>query len=164
MHRLVLASGILRRAGAVLLVRCRYEGEPQPLWTLPGGRQDLGETLCAAVRREFREEASLEVDVGELAYVSESIDPARQLQVVNCTFWVRERQPALQPRSHDSKVVEARFVPASEAPALLRADVLRIPVAAALGGGAYPRHFSFEPQDIVVPFFSGQRRRRADEV
>ncbi len=163
MNRLVLASGILRRKGDVLLVRCRYDGEPEPLWTLPGGRQEVGETLSAAVRREFREEASLDVDVGELAYVSESIDPHGQLQVVNCTFWALERQPTAQPQPHDSKVVEARFVPASEAPALLRADVLRIPVAAALGGGAYPRHFSFEPQDIVVPFFS-RRQPQADEV
>jgi 8-oxo-dGTP diphosphatase len=164
MRRLVLASGILRRAGGILLVRCRYDGEPEPLWTLPGGRQEVGETLSAALRREFREEASLGVDVGELAYVSESIDLYGQLQVVNCTFWVREQEPALQPRPQDRKVVEARFVPASEAPALLRADVLRIPVAAALRGDPHPRHFSFDPQDITVPFFSAQRRRQADEV
>ncbi len=125
---------------------------------MPGGRQETGETLTAAIRREFREETSLDVEVAELAYVSESVDLEAGLHVVNCTFWVKERDPAVQPRPQDPKVVEARFVPVESAPALLRADVLRIPVAAALSGLAHPRYFSFDLDAIVVRFFSPRNR------
>jgi hypothetical protein len=53
-------------------------------------------------------------------------------------------------------VVEVRFVPIAQAPALLRADVLRIPVEAALNGRLNGRYFSFRAEDVVEPFFRGQ--------
>ncbi|HEV2037323.1 MAG TPA: NUDIX hydrolase [Candidatus Eremiobacteraceae bacterium] len=159
MTRFVLGSGLLQRRDSVLLVRCHYDAEPERLWTLPGGRQEAGELLVDTVRREFLEEASLAVAVRELAYVSESVDPESDLQVVNCTFWIDEMNPEAQARPADSKVLEARFVPIADAPTLLRADVLRIPVAAALSGAPYPRYFSFSAKDVVVPFFSNRRKR-----
>jgi len=153
-----LCSGILRRGDSVLLTRCTYEGEPEPLWTLPGGRQESGETKAETVVREFFEEASLPVRIGPLVYVSESIDAARDLHVMNCTFAVEELEAGVQPRPRDSRVVTARFVPVAEAPALLRADVLRIPVAAALSGDLERRYFSFRAEDVVEPFFRGAPR------
>ena len=149
-----LCTGLLVRGRDVLLVRCRYDGEPQPLWVLPGGRQEEGETIAQAVIREFREETSLAIQIETLAYVSESIDVHRGLHVVNFTFWVRERDArCLQPVSRDKKVVELRFVPTAEAPALLAADVLRVPVTAALSGDPHPRYFAFAASDVAVPFF-----------
>jgi ADP-ribose pyrophosphatase YjhB (NUDIX family) len=149
-----LCTGLLRRGSDVLLARCRYDGEPQPLWVLPGGRQEDGETIAQAVIREFREESSLAIRIDELAYVSESIDIPRELHVVNCTFLVSERDAhAPQPVPRDEKVVEVRFVPAADAPALLAADVLRVPVAAALSGDPHPRYFAFAASDVAVPFF-----------
>ena len=153
MKLFVLACGLLRRGDSVLLVRCRYENEPQPLWALPGGGQEKGETLGAAVRREFLEETSLDIEVTDIAYVSESIDHARDVHVLNCTFWSREADANKTPRSADPKVVETRFVPMAEAPALLQADVIRIPVSAALSGHSYPRYFCFQEKDSAVPFF-----------
>jgi ADP-ribose pyrophosphatase YjhB (NUDIX family) len=149
----VLGSGLLRRGDSVLLVRCRYEREPQPLWVLPGGGQETGETLAATVRREFLEETSLDIDVADIAYVSESIDLTRDAHVLNCTFWIREIDATKTPRLDDPKVVEARFVPFAQAPALLQADVVRIPVSAALGEQTHPRYFCFRDKDIAVPFF-----------
>jgi len=149
-----LCTGLLRRGDDVLLVRCRYDGEPQPLWVLHGGRQEDGETIAQAVYREFREETSLAVQIDELAYVSESIDLPRGLHVVNCTFWVSERDArAPKPVPRDEKVVEVRFVPAADVPALLAADVLRVPVTAALSGDPRPRYFAFAASDVAVPFF-----------
>jgi hypothetical protein len=60
---------------------------------------------------------------------------------------------APQPVPRDEKVVEVRFVPAADAPALLAADVLRVPVAAALSGDPHPRYFAFAASDVAVPFF-----------
>jgi ADP-ribose pyrophosphatase YjhB (NUDIX family) len=56
----------------VLLVeRGRPPGEG--LWSVPGGRQEPGETLAQAVAREVREETGLVVEVGPLACVVERI-------------------------------------------------------------------------------------------
>lgn len=57
---------ILVRPGSVLLVR---RGKPpgQGNWALPGGAQELGETVEATARRELREETALEV--GALHFV-----------------------------------------------------------------------------------------------
>ena len=47
----------------VLLVQ-RAKPPRQGQWSLPGGGQQLGETLKDAARREVREEAGLEVELG----------------------------------------------------------------------------------------------------
>jgi ADP-ribose pyrophosphatase YjhB (NUDIX family) len=49
----------------VLLVQ-RAKPPRQGQWSLPGGGQQLGETLTDAARREVREEAGLEVELGEV--------------------------------------------------------------------------------------------------
>jgi ADP-ribose pyrophosphatase YjhB (NUDIX family) len=140
----------------LLLTRCLYPGEPAALWTLPGGRQEAQESKIETIAREFWEEAALRVSVGALAYVSESIDTVRGQHVMNATFFVDEADPRAMPRSQDPNVVDVRFVPLAEAPALLRADVLRIPVEAALNGRLDQRYFSFREEDIMVPFFQSR--------
>ncbi len=56
----------------VLLIR---RGKPprEGDWSLPGGRQRLGERIEAAARREVAEEAGLDVAVGPLIDVVDSI-------------------------------------------------------------------------------------------
>jgi 8-oxo-dGTP diphosphatase len=49
----------------VLLVQ-RAKPPRQGQWSLPGGGQQLGETLRDTARREVREEAGLEVELGEV--------------------------------------------------------------------------------------------------
>jgi 8-oxo-dGTP diphosphatase len=59
-------------AGRVLVVQ---RGAPPGagLWSVPGGKQEPGETLAQAVAREVREETGLVVEVGALACVVERI-------------------------------------------------------------------------------------------
>jgi ADP-ribose pyrophosphatase YjhB (NUDIX family) len=154
MTRIQLCTGLLRRGDDVLLVRCKYAGEPFPLWVLPGGRQEEDETIAQTVVREFREETGLHVTPQSLAYVSESIDRIRDFHVVNCTFFLSEDDPSEQPAAADPNVTDIRFVPAAQAPDMLAADVLRIPVAAALSGDPAPRYFAFKTDDVAVPFFN----------
>jgi ADP-ribose pyrophosphatase YjhB (NUDIX family) len=63
---------VFDRSGRVLLIRRRHE----PLagqWSLPGGRLELGESLEAGLRREIREEAGIDVDVGPVVEVFDRI-------------------------------------------------------------------------------------------
>jgi 8-oxo-dGTP diphosphatase len=57
----VSVKGILSDHGRVLLL-LNERGE----WDLPGGRPDSGEDHRAALKREVREEAALDVEVGVL--------------------------------------------------------------------------------------------------
>jgi 8-oxo-dGTP diphosphatase len=59
-------------AGRVLVVR-RATPPGAGLWSVPGGKQEPGETLAQAVAREVREETGLVVEVGALACVVERI-------------------------------------------------------------------------------------------
>lgn len=153
MKFLMLASGLLIRNRALLLVRCRYDGEPQPLWTLPGGQQEPGEPLARTVRRECREETGLDVSPARIAYVSDSVDRQAGLSVVNCTFWLDESDTHAAPIPADDAVMCAQFVPLADAPQLLEADVLSIPVAAALADPQSAGYFSFDSLTTRVPFF-----------
>lgn len=56
----------------VLLIR---RGKPprEGQWSLPGGRQRLGETVAEAARREVAEEAGIEIEVDGLIDVVDSI-------------------------------------------------------------------------------------------
>ena len=67
-------SAAIFRDGKVLLV-CRAAAPAKGLWTLPGGRVEVGETLVEAVTREVAEETALAIDVVGLAGYRESILP-----------------------------------------------------------------------------------------
>lgn len=58
----------------VLLIK-RARPPRQGQWSLPGGRQELGETVREAARREVREEAGIEIADLRLLDVIDSITP-----------------------------------------------------------------------------------------
>jgi ADP-ribose pyrophosphatase YjhB (NUDIX family) len=71
----IRVSAILRWQGRVLLIRQEKPGKEY--WLLPGGGVDAGETLLEALRRELREELSIEANAqfeGPVAIV-DSIAP-----------------------------------------------------------------------------------------
>jgi ADP-ribose pyrophosphatase YjhB (NUDIX family) len=56
----VAASAACFRDGRLLLVR---RANPPRLWTLPGGRVELGERAADAARRELQEETGVDAEV-----------------------------------------------------------------------------------------------------
>lgn len=83
---LVRVTGFLVEDGRLLLVRERLRERSH--WNLPGGRLEVGESLEAALVREMREETGLDVDVGELLYVTDRFKSLGN-QIVDLSFSVR---------------------------------------------------------------------------
>ena len=65
----VISRGLIIEDGRVLLCRNEKHG----YLYLPGGHVEFGETAAAGLAREFQEEAGIDVNVGDLAFVHEHI-------------------------------------------------------------------------------------------
>jgi len=65
--------GVVRRDGRVLLVQ-RARAPSVGKWGFPGGVQELGETVFAAIVRELREETQLEIEPIEMLTILDVID------------------------------------------------------------------------------------------
>jgi 8-oxo-dGTP diphosphatase len=129
MTRIHLASGLAIQNGSVLLVASSYASHQQPLWNLPGGRQQHGELLCEAVVREVFEETGLSAVVQRLAYVSESYDG--ETHFLSTIFEIETSGTLRTPRSADH-VLDAQWCPVDQLPARLEVAVVREPLLAYL--------------------------------
>ena len=70
---IVGVGAVVLRDGEVLLVR-RANPPRQGQWSLPGGTQELGETVFEAARREVLEETGVSVEIEGVVDVVDSID------------------------------------------------------------------------------------------
>ena len=68
-HSSVRAYGILENKGDIALVRSSNPAHQPPLWWLPGGGIDFGETPQETLIREFKEETGLIVTNPQLLEV-----------------------------------------------------------------------------------------------
>ncbi len=59
--------------GRLLLIQ-RLRPPEADAWGLPGGKVDFGERAADAARREIREELGLEITLGRIACIAETID------------------------------------------------------------------------------------------
>lgn len=71
-HPVPAVAAIIMRDGEILLVR--RGAEPGiGKWSVPGGSVEIGERLEEALKREVREETGLEIEVGDLAGLTDLI-------------------------------------------------------------------------------------------
>lgn len=71
----VRACGICFDNNKVLLVNHSLYGSGNSFWSPPGGGVEFGEKAVEAVKREFKEETGLNVEVGEMLFMNEFIQP-----------------------------------------------------------------------------------------
>ena len=145
-----LATALVRRGDSVLLVASLYPNHPQPLWNLPGGRQQPGELLGATAIRELREETSLDGTLRSLCYVSESYDG--ETHVINFTFDVDADGEPAPPHVEGEHVVEVAWVPLREVGERIAVRVVREPLLAYLKGDLTNRYAGYPVAGITIEF------------
>jgi 8-oxo-dGTP diphosphatase len=145
-----LATALVRRGDEILLVASRYPNHEQPLWNLPGGRQQRGELLQDTAVRELREETSLTGTAQNLCYVSESFDG--DTHFINFTFAVEAGgEPAL-PKVEGDHIIDAAWVPISEIAQRVAVAVVREPLLAFLNGDLASRYAGYPVAGITIEF------------
>lgn len=96
----VRVGGLLLREGALLLAAHRgLLPADAPFWSPPGGGWTFGESLKAALGREFREETGLRVRVGRHLHVHEF--RSGSLQALELFFEVLAEDAAVPRLGHD---------------------------------------------------------------
>jgi 8-oxo-dGTP diphosphatase len=154
-NRVHIATGLARRdigdGACVLLVASSYPNHAQPLWNLPGGRQQPRELLCETAVREVFEETGLRARAGELAYVSESYDG--DVHVLNATFLIDVPWRSGVCASFGAigdHVVDVAWVPLAEISSRIVAGVVREPLLAYIRNELPRRYAGFHKAGITI--------------
>jgi 8-oxo-dGTP diphosphatase len=109
----VRVAGIVLQQESILLVKHR-KGD-HAYWMLPGGGVDPGETLHEALIREFWEETRVNIEVGDLVLVNDSIAPDHSRHVVNLHFLANIRS-GVPGRGDDARICEVGYLPVERLP------------------------------------------------
>ena len=93
----VRVGGLLLHEGALLLAAHRgLLPHNAPFWSPPGGGWQFGESIRDCLRREFREETGLDVQVGRFLHLHEF--RRQELQALELFFVVQAVDSAAAPR------------------------------------------------------------------
>lgn len=140
------------------MVASQYPNHAQPLWNLPGGRQQPGELLAETVAREVFEETGLRIEAGEVAYVSESYDG--DTHFFNVAFRVNimdgvsfETRAVRAPQDDTSKadhVVAVEWVPIAQVEQRIVVAVVREPLVAYLRDELPQRYAGYHDAGITI--------------
>lgn len=149
-RRVHLCTGILQRGRSILLVANRYPNISEPLWNLPGGRQEPLETAAAAVVREFVEETALAVRITRFAYTAESFDHTTSTHFTNFAFHVEGTgEPHVPPG--DAHTIACQWVDSADLAQRLTVAVVREPLIAYLADSRR-QYFAYADSGITIDF------------
>lgn len=106
----IRVAGLFLRQGKILLAE--HEKGGRRYWLLPGGGMEYGESVEETLVRELREEAGLEIEVGKLLWVVESIPGDKHRHVLNLILEAEAIGSELSP-TPDRVLRDVRWVPLS---------------------------------------------------
>ena len=98
MHKVSVAALVLNDRGQVLLVNSPWRG-----WEYPGGLMEAGESFEAALRREIREEAGVELEILRFVGICKNLEK----DIVNIDFVCRYAGGELTPSEESTEVIWA---------------------------------------------------------
>lgn len=81
----VRVAGLVVEDNKILMIAHKKGSEIY--WLLPGGGVEYQESLDEALKREFLEELGLDVTVGDIAMIADSIEPNGKRHIINIIFW-----------------------------------------------------------------------------
>jgi 8-oxo-dGTP diphosphatase len=114
---IVAVGAVILDRDQVLLVQ-RGQEPLKGEWSLPGGVVEVGETLEAAVAREVREETALDVEVGDVVEVLDSIrrdvDGRTEYHYIIIDYACRVRRGAPTRAAQGSDADDVRWVGVDE--------------------------------------------------
>ena len=132
-HSSVRAYGILVHQGSVALVRSSNPNHVPPLWWLPGGGIDFGESPEETLIREFLEETGLRVTDPVLLSVTSDVrkrDNGDRIHTVRILFTVELAGGELRHEVHGT-TDHASWFALSDVEAMNIADYARAAIASA---------------------------------
>ncbi len=83
----VRVAGLVVEDNKILMIAHKKGSEIY--WLLPGGGVEYQESLDEALKREFLEELGLDVTVGDIAIIADSIEPNGKRHIINIIFWCK---------------------------------------------------------------------------
>lgn len=102
----VRVSALIENENKLLMVN--HKKGKRSYWLLPGGKLELGESCILALKRELHEELSVNIDVGGIAFVVESIHKSEHF--LQITFHCELSEPLRIRLGNDNRVVGFRFI------------------------------------------------------
>lgn len=109
------AVGVVVLRGANVLLIRRKNPPRQGQWSIPGGKQETGETIRQTAVREVREETGMEITLGPLLDVIDGIfhdEDGTLTHHMTLIDFVAEAKPGEPIAGDDAS--EARFVPIAD--------------------------------------------------
>ena len=117
-ERPIVAVGAVILEGSRVLLIQRGQEPLKGEWSLPGGAVEIGETLHAALAREVREETCLDIVIGPVVEVLDSIrrdDEGRaQYHYIIIDYVCRLRDPLCRRAMCGSDAADVRWIDVAE--------------------------------------------------
>ncbi len=117
-HRLRLRTGgLLVEDDAILLIQIESPLTGKPVWMPPGGGMEFGESTEECLRREFKEETGLTVEVLDFVFLNELLE--MPYHAIELYYEVRRTGGKLKlgndpEHGHDQLIRDLKWIPLAE--------------------------------------------------